>query len=210
MLNKKKIFADQPGGKSTGSAMIFVGNNLLINYSSKQSVVTTSTFGSELIEVVRATKEIVYVRGILDEFGLKIKDTALIFTDAKVIIDNLNSDIVRKRSKHFVSKVYFLKQHIGWNIISINKIDTKENIADLGTKALAADKYEYLRSKIYDVDKRVAHLGWCVSTASLNKCTTQYNTKEVLKVTYQKYNRKYEKEVKVNRINVFSDKLYLY
>ena len=187
-------FAHQDGYKSTGCCVIFVANNVVVNYSRKQSMVTTSTYESELLEVVRATKEIIYLRGIFEEFGIKFEREALLFTDAKIILENINTDVVRKRSKHYMSKFYFLKQHIGWRVLSVNKIDSKENVADIGTKALSIERFEYLRDKIYNIEERVKHLGWCVSTVTHVKCPTLYNTIETLAETIKTYDAKYEND----------------
>ena len=57
----------------------------------------------------------------------------------------------RPRTKHIAIKYHHFREKVQKGIISIEAIDTKEQIADQFTKGLQVGVFQYLRSKL---------LGW--------------------------------------------------
>ena len=63
----------------------------------------------------------------------------------------LNADqLIHDTTKHINPKFHFTKDYFKKGIISIEKIDTKFQIADVLTKALAEEQFIFLSSKIVD------------------------------------------------------------
>ena len=186
---------DLPKGYSTGCTFIFVGSNLMIQFSRKQKLITTSTYESETVEVVRATKEIMYLQGILNETGLKQQQPAEIFTDCKILLYNLHTDLVSKRSKHFQTKIWFLKQCIGWDIIHVNKIDGEDNISDMGTKALDRIRFKKYLQYIFNHQDTITYLGRCDSLCKQSNYVKAPFNEKISKVhTLEIYNKEYERD----------------
>ena len=52
-----------------------------------------------------------------------------------------------KGNKHIANRYYFVKDYLKQNIIKIEHVDTHENIADICTKALDKQPFEYLLGK---------------------------------------------------------------
>ena len=193
-------FADLDTFHSTGCSFIFIGTNLVIQYSRKQKLITTSTYESEILELVRCTKEVIFIRGFLEEMKLLSKEPAILFTDAKIIMDNIKTDLISKRSKHFCTKVYFLKQNIGFEIVKLCKIPSNMNIADMGTKPLVKDKFLKYQRIIFNLEERVTYLGRCVSEYSAGKYVTAPYREDVSYVDVLKeYNVLYEQDDMMER-----------
>jgi len=186
---------DLPKGHSTGSTFIFYGLSLIHQFSRKQTLISTSTYESEALEVVRATKEVLYIRGIMKELGNKPEETANIFTDCKILLHNVLTDLVSKRSKHFQTKIWFLKQNLGWNVIKLLKIPGDNNLADMGTKALDRIKFRKYSEIIFEEESLIAYLGRCDRIKqSSQPIKAPYEEDLNPDKTLVKYNEEYEKD----------------
>jgi hypothetical protein len=59
-----------------------------------------------------------------------------------------NSVQFTPRSRHYCVKLHHFKSYVKSGELVIRKVDTKENVADIFTKALPRPTYEYLRMKL--------------------------------------------------------------
>ena len=129
-------------GRSTGSCFIFYGQNLLYYHSRRQTVVSTSTFESEMLEVVRGIKNYIYVEGFLHDLDFNSEQKPILMTDAQIVMDNLSAQVVNRKTRHYVMKLHFVKQVLKNERIVLAKVDGKDNVADFGTKALCFKDYQ--------------------------------------------------------------------
>ena len=72
--------------------------------------------------------------------GSWIKDRGFISEWSKGITDF-------KRAKHIDTRYHFLQEKVGWGNIKLGKIPTKENLADMMTKALGPSTFIYHRDR---------------------------------------------------------------
>ena len=56
--------------------------------------------------------------------------------------------VLHSKTKHIPIKYHFLREQVSNRIVQLNYIPTKEQIADIFTKPLAATPFEYLRQKL--------------------------------------------------------------
>ena len=73
------------------------------------------------------------------------------FEDNSGAIELAKAPKLRPRTKHINIKYHHFREHVARGEICIEKIDTKDQLADLGTKPLARKPFEKLRKKL---------LGW--------------------------------------------------
>ena len=68
-----------------------------------------------------------------------------VFEDNKGCIDLANTPRMRPRTKHIGLKYHHFRKHVLDKTVLIKYVDTKEQIADLFTKALNEVQFEFLR-----------------------------------------------------------------
>ena len=136
--------------KSHGGAVFYWGSNLVSHYSRLQTLVATSTAESEMIEMTRAAKEMIYFLGLMKDLQFDLKTAPILFTDCKVALDALKSAVIKRRTKHLSTRMAFLKDLMKRNTIQILKVEGKDNTADLFTKSLARIRFCELRDQLYD------------------------------------------------------------
>ena len=145
-------FADLERTNSTGSCFVYYGNCLLMHFARRQSQVATSTYESEMLEIVRGTKNGLYLRNILKEVGLIKNEAHAIYTDSKIAMDNILRNTLSNKSRHYVSKLAFVKEVLQKGIQMIYKIPGDQNIADIGTKPLTKDRHQHYVDILYDCE----------------------------------------------------------
>ena len=101
--------------------------------SKKQTIPTDSTTEAEYVAATQHTKEIVWLRKILDD--LQEKQT----TSTTLFVDN-NSEI--QLAKNINIKYHLIQYHVEAKTIQLKHCSTEEQIADIFTKALGCVKFE--------------------------------------------------------------------
>jgi len=62
---------------------------------------------------------------------------------------NLSTNIVQhSKTKHIAIKYHFLREQVQDQMVKLDYVPSKENIADIFTKPLTRDSFEYLREKL--------------------------------------------------------------
>ena len=126
-----------------------MGSDPICWSSKKQSTVATSTMEAEYIGTTECTKNVLWIRNILQEifnFNKPIK----IYTDnlsSKTTIENgqLNSKL-----KHINIKFYFNQDHIKNNRIKLEYTNTENMLADVLTKNVNGPKMTHFSNMIFD------------------------------------------------------------
>ncbi|XRB25178.1 RNA-dependent DNA polymerase [Pseudoscourfieldia marina] len=94
--------------------------------------------------LTEAIKEAIYIRRLLESLGAR-KKAQLSFT--RIQQELKRSSIIRrrtKRTKHIEIRREFIKFHIGHETVKIERVSTKDQLADILTKPLRQDIHNYL------------------------------------------------------------------
>jgi hypothetical protein len=122
-----------------------------VSWSSKRSTcVADSTTVAEYYAAGSAAKEAIWLRRLLGDFGHVQEEATPIFVDstgAQSVATNPGSH--HKRTKHVAITHHFIQEQVEEGKIRLLDIDTKENVADIFTKALPRERHEYLVSKLH-------------------------------------------------------------
>jgi hypothetical protein len=117
--------------------------------SKKQSTVATSSTHAEVNAAFDATKEIVYFRAILTELGfVQLQPTILYVDNASLITLATKFSGNVKAVKHYMMRINYMIEQVAAGSISITKIHTSANTADIGTKPLAPPIYIFHRTNL--------------------------------------------------------------
>ena len=116
--------------------------------SKKQSLVCLSSTEAELYAAVEATKDIIFLRNILEELGYaQLQPTTLYVDNQSMITLASKYSGNAKRVKHFLVRLNFMIEQVANQVIHLEHIATQEHPADACTKPLARALLEHLRAK---------------------------------------------------------------
>jgi hypothetical protein len=123
--------------KSTSGIAVFIGSTLVCWYSSKQTTTAQSSCDAEIVSMNLASKEIVWVRNLLEEMGFKLHEPTKLMCDNQSAIKLGYNPVFHKRTKHIMIKIAFLVEQLQIDILILEYVKSKENWSDGFTKALA-------------------------------------------------------------------------
>jgi hypothetical protein len=133
--------------KSTGGFVI-ARFGLITAKCARQSIVARSTQEAETIELENAVTELAWIRNIYAELGTVFGPTD-IYEDNQACLDAVRNYGSRMSiSKHFMGRVYRIKQYVTDGLAHLVKIPSADNVADIFTKPLDQALTEKFRAKL--------------------------------------------------------------
>jgi hypothetical protein len=152
----KRSDPDDPKSVKSRSGFVITLGGIPVSWHSKlQSETALSTMESEYISLSQAMRVLLPMRLLLEEVSTtlklktdptsKIKST--IWEDNAACLTLASSDPPRMtpRSKSIAVKYHWFREHLVPGLIEIQAIGTKEQAADIFTKATPQATFEYLR-----------------------------------------------------------------
>eukprot|EP00253_Pinus_taeda_P032604 PITA_32604 len=141
--------SDFDGDKETrvsisGYAMS-LGSGAISWRSRKQSVPVDSTIKAEYVAAAEATKEIVWLRKILEDLQVKKIQSTPLMIDNTSAIKLAKNPKFHDRMKHINTKYHLIRHHVVAKTIHLRHCSTNDQIADIFTKALGREKLERFR-----------------------------------------------------------------
>ena len=133
--------------KSTSGTCQFIGNMLISWFSKKQSSVALSTTEAEYMALSSCCAQILWLRQQLCDFGLILNDIP-IYCDNTSAISLSKNPVLHSKAKHIDIRHHFLRDHVNQGTIRIEYVDTKNQIADILTKPLNQERFEFLRHNL--------------------------------------------------------------
>ena len=127
---------DLSTGRSITGTLVMVGCTPVVWRSRRQTSVQTSTFGSEFTSLKAGVEEAVTLRYHLRSLGVKVSKPTPIWVDNMAVVLNSTKPGSALNKKVIALAYHFVREHQSRSVISIRKIDTKDNYADPFTKAL--------------------------------------------------------------------------
>eukprot|EP00253_Pinus_taeda_P016925 PITA_16925 len=125
-------------GSTSGYVFTLAGGD--ISWMSKlQNVVALSTTEAEYIAASHACKEEIWLKGLFSEFG-RLQNNINLFCVSQSAIHLAKNSAYHSKSKHIPIKYHFVRQVIIERGVSIEKVHTKENCADMFTKPVLLKK----------------------------------------------------------------------
>lgn len=115
--------------------------------STKQTVVALSSTEAEYIAATSAVREALWLKKMMNDMQLNIKDPIPIHEDNLGCIQ-IAKNPETKRSKHIDVKFHFIRHCIQENDIKLVPTSTNEQVADCLTKPLPRMSFEKFRKKL--------------------------------------------------------------
>lgn len=113
-----------------------------------------------------ATRELVWLKRLLNELIPEKLDKPMFLLDNLSAIRLVKNPEFHKRSKHIDIRYHFIREKFENNFFSLEHVTTTEMIADIFTKALPKQRFQYLRSLLHVNANKVffcLFLNLCVS-----------------------------------------------
>ncbi|GJZ67657.1 retrovirus-related pol polyprotein from transposon TNT 1-94 [Tanacetum coccineum] len=130
--------------KSTSGICTFMGCCLTSWFSKKQSALAISTTEAEYVSAGKACQQALWMKQALVDYGIRLDDIPIMY-DNKGAIDLSKNPVQHSRTKHIEILHHFLRDNVQKGNISIEKVSLEDNIADILTKPLIREPFNYLR-----------------------------------------------------------------
>nr|GEV19338.1 copia protein [Tanacetum cinerariifolium] len=130
--------------KSTSGICTFVGCCLTSCFSKKQTALAIFTIEAEYVSAGKACQQALWMKQALINYDVRLDDVP-IMCDNKGAIDLNKNPMQHSRTKHIEIRHQFLRDNVQKEHISIEKVSTVDNIADILTKPLKRESFNYLR-----------------------------------------------------------------
>ncbi|KAK9200255.1 hypothetical protein WN944_015452 [Citrus x changshan-huyou] len=140
--------SDLDDKKSVSGYCIYLGDNLVSWSSKKQQIVSRSSAESEYRALALAVSEVLWILYVLKELKMSPLQVPALHCDNKSAEALANNPKYHSRTKHIELDLHFVRDHIARNEVHISHVSSCDQVADVLTKPLAFDQFNYLRSKL--------------------------------------------------------------
>ncbi|GJZ19101.1 hypothetical protein Tco_0555691 [Tanacetum coccineum] len=129
--------------KSTTGGCQFLGQRLISWQCKKQTIVATSTTEAEYVAAANCCGQVLWVQNQLLDYGFNFMNTK-IHIDNESTICIMKNPVYHSKTKHIEIRHHFIRDCYEKKLISVEKIHTYLNVADLLTKPFEGPRFNYL------------------------------------------------------------------
>jgi len=125
----------------------------IINKSSKQKCVATSSTHAEVRALFDLTVNLVFLITLFDELRRPIELPVTVYEDNQSTIDLVTSSTTRiGKSKHYLMLIQYIREQVTLGLMEVNKIPGENNISNILTKIITSIEYFDSINKIMGTD----------------------------------------------------------
>ncbi|GJY22511.1 hypothetical protein Tco_0396169 [Tanacetum coccineum] len=133
--------------KSTSERIQFLGDKLVSWMSKKQDCTAMSSAEAEYVALSTSCAQVMWMRTQLKDYGFDYNKIPLYCNSQSAIAISCNP-VRHSRTKHIHTRYHFIKEQFEHGIIELNFVKTGYQLADMFTKALPEDRFQYLVRRI--------------------------------------------------------------
>jgi deoxyuridine 5'-triphosphate nucleotidohydrolase len=126
---------DNSHRKSVSGIVIKLAGGVILYKTQYQATIALSTTEAEFTAACEAGKYILYVRTILQEIGLEQQQATILYEDNQGALLMANAQRPTKRTRHMDVKHFAIQQWVANDLLTMKRISTSDNYADVLTKA---------------------------------------------------------------------------
>ncbi|KAH9735931.1 hypothetical protein KPL71_017911 [Citrus sinensis] len=139
-------FAGDLDKRKSTTGYVFTLAGAAVSWVSKlQTVVALSTIEAEYMAATQACKEAIWIQRLLEELGHK-QEKISVFCDSQSVLHIARNQAFHSRTNHIGVQYHFVREVMEDGNVDLQKIHTKENLTDVLTKPINADKFIWSRS----------------------------------------------------------------
>nr|GEV43259.1 retrovirus-related Pol polyprotein from transposon TNT 1-94 [Tanacetum cinerariifolium] len=128
--------------KSTSGGAQFLGEKLVSWSSKKQDCTALSIAEAEYVSLSACYAQVLWTRTQLTDYGFHFNKIPI--CDSKSAIAISCNPVQHSRTKRITVRYHFIKEHVEKGTIELYFVKTDYQLADIFTKALSADRFNYL------------------------------------------------------------------
>jgi hypothetical protein len=128
--------------------MFYLGECLVSWLSKKQSSISLSTTEAEYIAATKCCTQVLWMKQTLTDTHVAYDEPIPIYCDNTSAINISKIPVMHSKMKHIPIKYHFLREQVVEKNIRVEYVGTKEQVADILTKPLPWEAFEYLRQRI--------------------------------------------------------------
>ncbi|GJX02415.1 retrovirus-related pol polyprotein from transposon TNT 1-94 [Tanacetum coccineum] len=133
--------------KSTSGGIQFLGDKLVSWMSKKQDCTAMSSAEAEYVALSASCAQVMWMRTQLQDYGFKYNKIPL-YCDSQSAIAISCNPVQHSRTKHIHTRYHFIKEQVENGIIELYFVRTEYQLADMFTKALPEERFQYLVRRI--------------------------------------------------------------
>eukprot|EP00253_Pinus_taeda_P024631 PITA_24631 len=130
--------------KSTSGGAFFMGPILVSWFNKKQSSIALSTAEAEYVVAASCCTQLLWMMQTLQDLQITCTPPISIFCDNTSAISISKNPVMHSNTKHIPIKYHFLREQVLEQKVKIEYVPSKEQIADILTKPLLRETFEYL------------------------------------------------------------------
>ena len=130
--------------RSTTGYIFYLANGPISWKSKQQKTVALSSTEAEYMSLTAASQEALHLRSLLPILDIDVSLPTVIYEDNESALQLANNPVHHDRTKHIAIKHHFIRETISSKQIVVLRVVTKENVADMLTKAVTNTVYEHL------------------------------------------------------------------
>ncbi|GJZ13941.1 hypothetical protein Tco_0549171 [Tanacetum coccineum] len=133
--------------KITSRGIQFLGDKLVSWSSKKQHCTAMSTAEAKYVSLSACCAQVIWMRMQLLDYGFRYNKIPM-YCDSKSAISISCNPVQHSRTQHINIRYHFIKEHVEKDTIELYFVETEYQLADMFTKALPRERFEYLVHKI--------------------------------------------------------------